>query len=135
MVPRATAKIAFQRVANFGFAGVGIVLEQIGGSHDHARRAKATLQTVFFPETFLNGMELAIFGQAFNGGNVAAFGLYGQGGAGFYGVAVHQHGTGTATTGITANVRTRKSQRIPEVVHQQLSGLDLAGVFFSINAY
>lgn len=135
MIPRATAKITFQRMANFGFAGVGIVLEQIGSGHDHAGGAKATLQAMFFAEAFLNGVKLTIFGQAFDGGHVAAFGLYGQGGTGFYGLTVHQHGTGTATTGITANVCTREPQCIPEVVHQQLPRLDFAGVFFPVNAY
>lgn len=135
MVPGATAKIAFQRVADFGFAGVRVVLQKISCRHDHTWSAKTTLQAMFFTKTFLNGMKLTVFGQTLNGGNVAAFGLYGQGGAGFYGMAVHQYGTGTATTGITANVCTRESQCIPEVLHQQLSGFDFAGVFFSINAY
>jgi hypothetical protein len=78
LVASTAADVALQPFANLGLAGVGVIFEQLVGSHNHARGAEAALQAMFLPEAFLNGMQFAFRGQSFNRGNIAAIGLNSQ---------------------------------------------------------
>jgi hypothetical protein len=60
LVSSAPAQIAFQPVANLFPRGISISIEQLRRSHDHARRAVTTLQSMSLPETFLHRMQFAI---------------------------------------------------------------------------
>ena len=135
MVTRTTAEVAFQRMANFRFGWIRIVLQQIGGRHDHAGGAKAALQAVLLAESFLNGVQSAVFGQAFNGGYMGAIGLYCQGGAGLYCLPIYEYGASSTATGIAPDVRASEAECLSKVIHQQLPRLDLAGVLLSVNGY
>src|SRR6185436_1660042 len=53
LVAGAAAEVAGDALADLGFGRLRIVVEQVGGRHDHAGRAIAALQTVLFPEAFL----------------------------------------------------------------------------------
>ena len=89
LVTGATAQIAFELLANFSFAGMGVALAQIDGAHDHARGAKAALQAVMIAEGLLHGMQRAVgSGQPLDGGDRLALGLNGQHGAGLHGAPV-----------------------------------------------
>src|ERR1044071_7263880 len=57
LIAGASAEIAFQSVADFGFGGVGVAVEQLLGGHDHAGRAEAALQSVVVPERLLHGVQ------------------------------------------------------------------------------
>src|SRR5215470_15035277 len=63
LIACATAEIAFQPVTNLRLARVGMVLHQLGCCHDHARRAKTTLQAVVVPKRLLHWVKLAVLGQ------------------------------------------------------------------------
>src|ERR1700736_1693600 len=58
LIAGAAAEVARQRVADRGFVGVGGVLEQDGGRHEHPRRAEAALETVAVPERLLQRVQL-----------------------------------------------------------------------------
>ena len=54
------------RLANFFFGWGGVSREELVRAHDHARRAVSALQAVFFPEAFLQRMQLPVSGHAFD---------------------------------------------------------------------
>src|SRR5690349_16904326 len=81
LVAGATAEIAFEAVPDFLFSRVRIPFEQLSRGHDHAGRAEAALQAVLIPERLLDRMQVAVGGQAFDGGELAPIGLNGEHGA------------------------------------------------------
>jgi hypothetical protein len=79
MVACAAAHIPFKRNPNFRLGGVRVVFEQVSSGHDHAGRAKPTLQPMAFFEAFLKRMQLCVaLGQTLNGRYVATVSLGGQ---------------------------------------------------------
>lgn len=78
------------------------------GAHQHARGAKAALQTVLFVKAFLHRMQHTFVGQAFDGQDFGAVALNGQMCAGFNRLAIDVYRTNTAVAGFTTNVRASK---------------------------
>jgi hypothetical protein len=76
LVSGAAADIAFQAVPDFLVGGVGVALEQFHHRHNHTGSAVAALKAVIVPEGFLDGVQVTILGQPFNGGEVGPVGLY-----------------------------------------------------------
>src|ERR1017187_3499704 len=105
LVARAAAEIAVQTVADLFVGGVRVALQQLAGSHDHARRAEAALEAVLVPEGFLHGVQIAIGGQAFDGDDFAAVGLDGEHGTTFDDFAVERDGAFAADGRFAADVR------------------------------
>src|SRR5206468_5072777 len=68
----AAAQVAFQCVRDLFARWLWIALEQLRAGQDHAGSAIAALQAVALPKTLLHGMQLAILGQTFNGGDLRA---------------------------------------------------------------
>src|SRR5229473_1404388 len=104
LVACAAADVAFERLTNLSFSGVGVVLQKLGGGHNHAGRAEAALQTMFLPKAFLKGVQVALGRQSLNGGDFTAVGLHCQDGASFDSFAIEVNNTRAALRGITANV-------------------------------
>src|SRR5579885_843343 len=75
LIAGAPANVAFEAFADLGLGGAGVIGEQLLGGQDHSRRAKSALQPVLVPEGFLQRVEFAVDGQAFNRGDLAAVGL------------------------------------------------------------
>ena len=80
-VAGAAAQVAFQTLADLLLGRVRIALQQGGRGHQEARCAEAALQAVLTPEGFLQGLQLAVLGQAFDGGQLAPIRLDGEQGA------------------------------------------------------
>jgi len=133
MIPRTTAEVAFQRMADVCFCRLRIMLQQIGGRHDHARRTKTALQTMLVPERFLNRMEMAVGGQAFDGGDLAAVGLDGEHGAGFHGLAVERHSARAADGGLAADMRPGVPGYFAQIMNEQHARLDFVGMRLSVD--
>src|SRR5262249_57602960 len=74
-VARAAAEVARDRMPNLGLARVGILLQQRGRRHHHARCAEATLQPVLLEEALLHGAQLTVALQPLNGAYPAALHL------------------------------------------------------------
>src|SRR5712692_8442420 len=100
LVACAAADVAFERLTNLSFSGVGVVLQKLGGGHNHAGRAEAALQTMFLPEAFLKGVQGAFGRQSLNGGDFTAVGLHCQDGASFDSFAIEVNNTRAALRGI-----------------------------------
>src|SRR5216683_3350709 len=104
LVACAAADVALERLTNLSFSGVGVVLQKLGGGHNHAGRAEAALQTMFLPEAFLKGVQVAFGRQSLNSGDLAAISLHCQYGARFDGFAIEVNDARAALRGIAANV-------------------------------
>jgi hypothetical protein len=113
------AQVAFQAMSYFLLGWVWIVLEKIHDRDDHAGRAESTLKTVFLPEGILHRMQIAIGGQAFNGGDTTSIGLHRQDCAGFDGDTIHQYIARTALTGVTTNVCACQPNYIAQEMREQ----------------
>src|SRR3954449_988983 len=85
LVPGAAAQVPFEALADLGVGGIGIVVEQVDRSHDHAGRAEPALQGVPVVEGLLDRVQGVVrTGEALDGGDVAAIGLHRQ-----HGTALH----------------------------------------------
>src|SRR3954468_2155235 len=78
LVAGAAAEVAGDTLADLALRRRRIVLEHRHGRHDHPRRAVAALQAVFLPERLLQGMQLTVPGEAFDGRDLGAVGLDGE---------------------------------------------------------
>src|SRR5438552_15515866 len=101
-IPRAPAQIAGDGPADLLFGRGNVVLQERIASHEHPRRAEATLQTVLLPEPFLDGMQLSVLLQAFHRQHVASIGLDSEERAGFDWFAIQEHRARPAVGGIAA---------------------------------
>src|SRR5258708_31150380 len=77
-VAGAAAEIAGDGLADLRLAGIRVARQQRAAGDHHPRRAVATLEAVLLPETFLDGMELAVLLQALHRRDLAAIGLHRQ---------------------------------------------------------
>jgi hypothetical protein len=71
---------------------IGVAIKDLFGGHDHTRSTKTALQTVLIPERFLDLVEFAVGGHAFDGQNLGAVALNRENGAALDGFAVQLHG-------------------------------------------
>src|SRR3712207_2601642 len=96
------------------FGWLRVALKQILDRHDHAWRAVATLQAVHFPEAFLNRMKIAVLGQTFDRGDLAAVRLSDEHCAALNCITVDIDDAGATLAGITADVRTGESEMVTQ---------------------
>jgi hypothetical protein len=103
---------------------VGIALQEIGGGHDHPRRAVAALQAVVVPEGLLERVQLVAVGHALDGLDLGAVGLDGKHRAALHRVAVDVHRARAAVGGVTADVRAGQTQVVAQQMDQEQTRLD-----------
>ena len=87
--------------------GVRLLTQQRMRRSHHARRAKATLQSMIILKSLLHRMPLTILRQAFNGYHFGSFCLKRKHGTGFHAIAIDMNDAGATLAGIAANMRTR----------------------------
>jgi hypothetical protein len=133
LVSRAAAEVSLETVPDFLFGRAGIAFEQLSGGHDHSWRAKAALQSVLVPKSFLNGMQVSVFGDSFDGYDSSAIGLDGEHRAGFDGFTVQRHGACAANGCFAANVRSGEAGDIAQVVDEQQPRFDFVRAALSID--
>src|SRR5689334_8129936 len=100
---RATAaNVAGHEVVDIGISGIGFLGQQSDCGHDLSGLAVAALRNVFSDPGLLDGMETAVVGEAFDGGDFLS-GNGGDGGlAGARGFAIDVHGAGATEAGAAA---------------------------------
>src|ERR1700722_1951784 len=96
-----------------------ILLQERASRHDHARCAEAALKSVLFFKSFLQWMELAVLGHAFNSANLAAICLHGKKGAGLYRSAVQEHCACTAACGVASDMRSGERKHLTDEMNQE----------------
>src|SRR5690242_10138705 len=104
LISSAAADIAFETFTYLSFGGIRIVFEQLIRSHDHPRSAKAALETMLLPETFLNGMQTTLWGESFNCCHFTSIYLYGKNCACFGGLAIYQYRASATLRSVTTNM-------------------------------
>src|SRR5256885_9796488 len=105
LIARATAQVSFQAVPDLVARRIRIAIDDLGGRHDHSRRAVTALQAVLLPESLLHRMEFPISGKPFNRGDIGAVSLDGKHCAGLHGLAVDEDRAGSADRSLTTDVR------------------------------
>src|SRR5947207_15792097 len=110
LITGATAQISIQPMPNLFARRIWIAINNLGRSYDHPGRAIAALQSVMFPEPFLDRMQLPIRGQSFDSCDVRAVGLDREHRAGLHCLAVKQHGARAADRSLATDMRARQSQ-------------------------
>src|ERR1700719_933688 len=84
---------------------VTLAMDEIDGSHDHSRCAKAALQAVMLTERLLHRMQRRAIGRkALDGPDLVSVRHDSQRGAGFDGLAVQMHDTGAALRRVAADM-------------------------------
>ena len=121
------------RFADFLFAWLGVLGEQLMGGQQQTGRAVATLQAVRIAESSLNRIELAIFFQALNGRNLRPVSLHCKHRAGLYRQSVHQHGASAAVCRVATDVRAGEVACLPQKLDQQHARLDLTRVGLAVH--
>src|SRR5919197_3137750 len=125
VVPGAAADVAFDGVPDLVIGGVGRVVEEVCRGHDHPRGTEPALQAVLVPERLLERMEGPVGRHALDGGDAVAVGLDRQDRAALHSVPVEVDGARPALAGIAADMRTRKSEVLPERLDEESTGLDI----------
>ena len=88
---------------------LGVAIDEVDRAHDHARGAETALQAMVLTERRLHRMQLAIAGEAFDGGDVGTLGLHREHSAGLHRNTADMHDTSAALAGVTTDMRPGKA--------------------------
>lgn len=124
LVAGAPTNVSGNASSDFNFGGLGNLGKKVKSREHHPRRTVTALQTMVFPEGFLNRMQFSILGQTLNGQYLPAIRSHRKAGTGFYATPVHDDGTGPTVAGVTADMGSRQLQHLSQEIHQQHSRLD-----------
>src|SRR5262245_21380155 len=72
VVAGAAAQVSLELVPDLSLARVLVALQDLVGGHDHAGRADPALEPVLLPDALLDGVELAVLGEALDREDVGA---------------------------------------------------------------
>src|SRR5947208_11545090 len=133
VVAGATADVAGKLAANFAFARLWMLFEQLTDAHDHAGRAEAALQRVMVLKGRLNRMQAAGRRETLDGGDRRTVRHDGEHRAGFDGMAVDIDRTGAALRGVATDVRSGQTEIIPQQMDQQLAWFDRNNVAHAVD--
>ena len=107
--------------------------EEVMGGEDHAGSADAALGSAFFEETLLDGMESFVDGEAFDGGDVGAFGLKDGDKARVDEVSVYQDGAGSALAFAAAFFGSGEMKVFAEDVEETLHRRGFDGLLVAVD--
>src|ERR1700677_1023433 len=103
------------------------------GGEDHAGGADAALSSSCFEEALLDGVELFADCEAFDGGDLRAFGLQDGDEAGVDQIAIHQDGTGAALAFAAAFFCSSEMEVFAEDVEETLHRRSFGGFFVAVD--
>src|SRR6185295_15833498 len=75
LVAGAAAEVALDTLADLALRWPGVLVQQVDGRHDDARRAVTALKAMFLPKALLQGMQLTVLRQALDGHDLGAVSL------------------------------------------------------------
>ena len=125
LVAGASTEISRHEFCNPALIRVRILRQQRMGSHDGARRAKPALQSVMFPECFLNCTEILVIRQTFNRNDRPPTRLNRENETGAHCTPVEENGAGTADPMLAPQMRACKPQLIAKAIRQTGPRLDI----------
>ena len=133
LVAGAAAEVAGDAFADLGLRRLRVVVQEVDGGHDHAGRAVAALQAVFFPEPFLQRVQLVTLGEPFDGDDLGAICLDREDRTRFGAAAIDEHGAGATLARVAADVRASEIELFAQEVHEEHSRLDVALAHLSVH--
>ena len=117
-VVAAAAQMSLHAGLDIVLGRMRILAEQADDAHDHAGRAETALRGALGQEGLLHGMQLAPFGESFDGQDFQLVRIsYGRD-ARSHGFAVQQDGAGAALTFPAAVLRAGQFQFLPQDIQQ-----------------
>src|SRR5947209_5201684 len=119
LIARAAADIAFQTCANLCLRRFRVVFEQLIRGHNHAWRAEATLETMLFPESFLDGMQAAFWCQPFDGQDFAAICLDSKDRARLDGFPIEHDDACSTLRCVATNMCSGEVEHLSQIVDEQ----------------
>src|SRR3954449_10885042 len=126
VVAGAAAEVALEPVADLLLARVRVALQEVGGRHDHARRAVAALERVVFPERLLERVQGSVGARhALDRLDLAAVGLDGEDGAALHGLAVEVDRARAAVRRVAAHMGAGEAETVANQVNEQQTRLDV----------
>ena len=111
-VTRAPAEVAIERMPDLVARRRLVPFKELHRGYHHARRAIPALQAVALPESFLDGVHLAI-SEALDRGYFCAVSLDSKHGTRLNRLPVNEDGARAANTGLASHVRTGEAARLP----------------------
>src|SRR5262245_8060138 len=135
LITGAAAEIAGDPLTDLALGRLRVVLQQSDRRHDHPGRAETALQPVFFPEAFLQRVQLAVRGEPLDRRDGRSVGLHREERAGLRAAAVDENGAGAALCGVAADVRAGQAQLFAEEVDEQDARVDLPLADLAINGH
>ena len=109
------------------------MIQQRLGGYDLSRRADTALKTAVFEKCLLDGMELPVFGQPFDSGDFFTLAGDGKGQTGAHQPSIHDDAASAADADAAAFFGAGQSHLFTQGVEQQLVGLYVDFVIFSVN--
>src|SRR5512138_1851359 len=104
-IASAAADVAIQPLDDIAVGWRGLLRQEFERAHDHARRARAALESILNQESFLNGMKLLAIGQALDRLDRLSIDIANWRNAGMGALAIDQHGARAATAFAAAVLR------------------------------
>ena len=113
--------------------GVGVLVEEPGGLHDHPRGAEAALEAVLVPERLLERVEVGAVGHPLDGLELAAVGLDGEHRARLGALAIDVDGARAAVAGVAADVRAGQPEVVAQEMDEEQARLDIGLVRLAVD--
>jgi hypothetical protein len=135
LVSGAAAHVARERPPDLLLGGVRVLGEERHRGQHHPRRAEAALEPVLLVEGLLDGVEGAVLCEALDRRQLLPVGLDGEERARLHRLPVHEQRARPARGRIAADVRTGEAEHVPQVVHEEQSGLDVVPVLDPIDGH
>jgi hypothetical protein len=111
-IARAATEIARNGMANLGFGGMGILLQEGYSREQDARCAVTALYCTVLDKGLLQGMKLVAVSQTLDGQHAPAGGFERGIDAGVHWLTIHEDGAGTAFAFHTADFRAGKAESV-----------------------
>ena len=135
VVAGAAAEVARERLADLLLGRRRVALQQVGRSHDHARRAVAALQPVVLPERLLERMQRALLAHSLDRLDLGAVRLDGEQRARLDRLTVEVDRARAAVGRVAADVRAGEAERFTQEVDQEQAGFDVGALLSTIDGH
>jgi hypothetical protein len=119
VIAGASTHVALKLVPDRFAVEIRLTPDHVDGGHNHARRAEAALQTMIFPESLLDWVQLPILGEPLDRYYSRTFGLNSEHAAGFDRLAVDMDHASSTLAGVTADVRAGQPKLLPQEINEQ----------------
>ena len=132
-VAGAATEVAADALPDLVLRRIGVLPEQPGRLHDHARRAEAALEAVLVPEGLLEWMEVRAPRHPLDGLDAAPVGLDREHRARLGALAVDVDRAGAAVARVAADVRAGQPEVVAQQVDEQEARLDVRLVDLAVD--